>query len=118
MADSLNHFKFKEVSERDLKSMSSDSNIISLDGYEKRTPESKKHLVSFYRRDPENIWKAPVQSNEWIILHFLFFSIAKLIDLATPGKRESPWLNLRWLANPVNFFACVLLVLVLNLIYQ
>ena len=86
MATSLNHFKFKEVNEQDLKSMVTDSNIVSLDGYEKRTPESKKHLVSFYRRDPENVWKAPVQYNEWIILHFLFFNIAKLINLFTRGK--------------------------------
>ena len=38
MADTLNDLKFKKVSEADLKSSSIFSNIVSLDGYEKKSP--------------------------------------------------------------------------------
>lgn len=62
----------------------------------------------------------PIQYNESSLLFYLFFFIAKLIDVVIPGRasREYPYLNLRFLANPITFFVVIAIGVVLHLMLR
>lgn len=115
---SINGLRFVPISDTQLLQKDDNSNVVPRDGYDQVTSENKKHLISFYRREVYEPWRSPVQSNEWFILFYFFYSIAWVVDLVTPGKRESPWLNLRWLANPINFFGLIALCVVIYLVLE
>ena len=102
-------FTFENVSESDIIKYSDkpESHLNSPENDERIS------LITYYRRQPKAVWEVPIQYNESTILYYLFYLIAKAIDLITPGKRRSPWLNLRFLASPFNFFGFPLVLLIL-----
>lgn len=79
--------------------------------------DSQRKILSFYRREYRDCWNIPLQYNESVILYYLMYGIAKVVDYAIPGhsKRNSPALNIRVLANPVTFGGFMALFIILFL---
>jgi hypothetical protein len=111
--------EFKEIDESTLETIeSSSSNTTSLDIMEKNLNETRQNLVAFYRNKPKQVWEVPVQYNESSILFYIFYALAKIIDVAIPGKREQPLLNLRFLANPITLSLVLVVLFVVSLFFK
>ncbi len=74
----------------------------------------------FYRKQPRGCWEIPIQYNESVILYYIFFVIARIVDVVIPGRRsrEYPALNLRFLANPITFTVAMATILILLHIFR
>lgn len=89
-----------------------------MDPIDRINSESKRSLVAFYRKQPKGCWEIPLQYNESIILYYVWYTVAKILDFVIPGKRQEPILNIRFLANPINFVGTIVLLIVLFLLFK
>jgi hypothetical protein len=114
----LQHLKFKEVQQSDILLAEQNNNIVSLDPVGKINSESKRNLVAYYKKHPRTCWEVPLQYNESAVLYYFWYTFAKIVDIVIPGRREQPFLNLRFLANPFIFALVMFAMVVIFFIYE
>ena len=108
---SFKAFTFQQISDSDIINYSKKS-----ENYPDDHGQDEIRLIEYLRSEPKEPWDVPIQYNESTFLYYFFYSIAKAVDVVTPGKRKTPWLNIRFLASPFYFVLLFLIVLVLKFI--